>query len=95
MADPIRIVCVRIEGRVQGVSYRAWTQEVAGVLGLSGWVRNRADGTVEALFAGPAEAVGAMLERCRKGPFASRVTAVTIQEEGGEAPAGFEIRSTR
>jgi acylphosphatase len=95
MADPIRVVRVRIEGRVQGVNYRAWTQETAMTLGLAGWVRNRRGGTVEALFAGSAGAVETMLERCRRGPFAARVTDVIIEQEGGEVPAGFEIRSTQ
>jgi acylphosphatase len=95
MADPIRVVRVRIEGRVQGVNYRAWTQETAMSLGLAGWVRNCRGGAVEALFAGVAGAVETMLERCRKGPLAARVAAVTIEQEGGEAPIGFEIKPTR
>ncbi|MCR4376663.1 MAG: acylphosphatase [Rhodospirillales bacterium] len=78
-----------ISGRVQGVWYRAWTAGEADKLGLTGWVRNCADGTVEALFCGPAEKVDVMLARCRKGPPLARVDAVAI--EPAEAPdrAGF------
>ena len=63
-----RAVRVRIEGSVQGVGFRYWTERVATELGLAGWVRNRRDGSVEALFCGPAEDVAEMLERCRDGP---------------------------
>jgi acylphosphatase len=67
---------VLIRGRVQGVGYRAWTEDEALVRGLEGWVRNRRDGTVEAVFSGPAEQVAAMLEVCRRGPWGARVEAV-------------------
>ena len=87
-------VRVRIEGRVQGVGYRYWTEGVAADLGLTGWVRNRRDGSVEALFAGPAADVRQMLDRCREGPPASRVTAVTILEEGEETLVDFEVLQT-
>lgn len=87
-------VRVRIEGRVQGVSYRYWTESVAAELSLTGWVRNRRDGSVEALLAGPADDVRQMLERCRDGPRAAHVTAVTVLEEGAESPSGFEILPT-
>jgi acylphosphatase len=89
-----RTVRVRIAGRVQGVGYRYWTEEMAAALGLTGWVRNRRDGTVEAVFAGPADAVAEMLRCCRQGPRAAEVGAVEVLEEGGAAPAGFELRST-
>ena len=70
-------VCrVVIRGRVQGVGYRAWTEYTALDLGLEGWVRNRRDGTVEALFAGARELVEAMLEACRQGPPGARVAAI-------------------
>jgi acylphosphatase len=59
---------VVIRGRVQGVGYRAWTQYTALDRGLDGWVRNRRDGSVEAVFAGAPEAVAAMIEACRRGP---------------------------
>ena len=89
-----RHISVRIEGRVQGVGYRYWTEGVAADLGLTGWVRNRRDGSVEALFAGPADDVRQMLDRCREGPPASRVTAVTILEEGEETLVNFEVLQT-
>ena len=91
---PIRVVRVRIRGRVQGVSYRAWTAETAEALDLAGWVRNRADGSVEALLAGDPDKIAEMLQRCREGPWGARVREVMIEEEGGEAPDGFDIRPT-
>lgn len=79
MSDTSRHVTVR--GRVQGVGYRAWVEDEATARDLEGWVRNRRDGSVEALFAGPEEAVSAMIAACRRGPSAARVDAV--QEEPG------------
>jgi acylphosphatase len=62
---------------------------------LNGWVRNRADGSVEALFTGEPDAVAMMLERCREGPWAARVKEVVLEEEGGAAPvSGFAIKPT-
>jgi acylphosphatase len=87
-------VRVRIEGSVQGVGFRYWTERVASELGLSGWVRNRRDGSVEALFCGPREDVALMLERCRDGPRSARVAAVEIVEEGGTPPDGFDVLPT-
>jgi len=89
-----RTVRVRIEGRVQGVGYRFWTEEAAGGLGLAGWVRNRRDGSVEALFSGAVNGVAEMLDRCRTGPRAALVESVRILEEGGPAPAGFDVLPT-
>ena len=91
---PIRTVHVLIEGRVQGVYYRAWTQQTARELGLSGWVRNRRDGAVEAVFSGDPAAVGTMLRRCEDGPPDAQVRAVTLISEGGSAPDDFGVRST-
>ena len=68
MSGDVRTVRVRIAGRVHGVGYRYWTEETAIGLALTGWVRNRRDGTVEALFAGEPEDVAEMLRRCRQGP---------------------------
>jgi acylphosphatase len=77
-----RTVHVRVIGRVQGVFYRAWTGQTARALGLAGWVRNRGDGSVEAVFSGSVEAVAAMIEKCRQGPPAARVEKVEILREG-------------
>ena len=63
-----RTVSVRIEGRVQGVYYRAWTDRTARELGLDGTVRNANDGSVEAVFSGPADKVAEMLRLCADGP---------------------------
>lgn len=67
---------VVIRGRVQGVGFRAWTEAAASARALEGWVRNRRDGTVEAVFAGGAGAVAAMLDDCRRGPRGARVDEV-------------------
>ncbi|NYZ16814.1 acylphosphatase [Azospirillum sp. RWY-5-1] len=83
-----------IAGRVQGVWYRGWTVETAVGLGLSGWVRNRSDGTVEALFAGPAEAVDRMVEACRRGPPAAVVRDVATEPAADPGPGRFEQRPT-
>jgi acylphosphatase len=93
-AEDRRSVRVLIEGRVQGVSYRYWTERVARELGLDGWVRNRRDGSVEAVFAGPGGAVEEMLDRCREGPASAAVSSVRIVAEGGDAPDGFEVLPT-
>ena len=74
-------VCRRavIKGRVQGVNYRAWTQARASALGLAGWVRNRLDGSVEAVFQGPQNAVEKMLSDCADGPMHAQVTSVEAE----------------
>ncbi|WP_142848568.1 acylphosphatase [Telmatospirillum sp. J64-1] len=89
-----KTVHVRIEGRVQGVWYRAWTVGEARKLGLSGWVRNRSDGSVEALFQGSSAAVDAMLAACREGPPAARVSAVTVNPAEAYDGTDFEQRAT-
>jgi acylphosphatase len=68
-----------ITGRVQGVGYRDWAMKTGQRLGLSGWVRNRSDGSVEALIAGQETAVGTMVEACRRGPVLARVEAVDVE----------------
>ena len=78
----IRHVVVR--GRVQGVGYRAFVEDEAIRRGLEGWVRNRRDGTVEALFAGPAAAVEAMIADCRRGPYGARVDDIEAREGRAE-----------
>ena len=87
-------VRVLIEGRVQGVGFRYWLIERAGGLGLDGWVRNRRDGAVEAVFAGPADAVAAMLRYCHDGPAFARVARVHEWPETGPVEAGFHAKPT-
>jgi len=74
---------VLIRGRVQGVGYRAWTELAALERKLAGWVRNRRDGAVEAVFAGDSVTVEAMVSACRRGPPAARVD--DLQEQVGHA----------
>jgi acylphosphatase len=73
MAQSIRVV---ITGRVQGVGFRAWVIATASRMGLKGWVRNRSDGSVEAVFSGEEVTVFAMIESCKEGPPASRVDGI-------------------
>lgn len=75
---------VIIRGRVQGVGYRAWTEYSAEGRGLDGWVRNRRDGSVEALFAGEPRIVREMIDLCRQGPPGSRVDAIEEREASSE-----------
>src|SRR5260370_28657887 len=75
----------RIGGRVQGVGYRAWVEHGARAHGLEGWVRNLRDGSVEAVLAGPADAVAEMIALCRRGPSSARVDAVTEEPAGSGA----------
>jgi len=86
MATVIRCT---IHGRVQGVGYRAWTVRNARKLGLTGWVRNTTDGTVEALFAGEPAAVEAMIEGCAQGPLAAKVSKVERMLADIPAPSTF------
>ena len=79
-----------IIGRVQGVGYRAWMVHKAQRLGLSGWVRNRLDGSVEALVAGDIAAVEELLRLCRRGPRMAMV--VSIEEEMADPPEHFGFR---
>ncbi len=67
-----------ISGRVQGVGYRDWAIETGRRLGLTGWVRNRRDGAVEALIVGEEGAVGQMIEACRRGPSLARVDEIDV-----------------
>jgi len=79
-----------ISGRVQGVGYRDWTMTTARRLGLAGWVRNRTDGSVEALIVGDDKAVGEMIDACRRGPIAARVDNVDVEPVDLDVlPQGF------
>ena len=93
---PPRAVRVRVRGRVQGVWFRGWVVDEASVLGLDGWVRNRVDGGVELVVAGPPAAVARMIEACAKGPPAARVDAVEVAEldDLPDLAAGFAQRPT-
>jgi acylphosphatase len=82
-----------IKGLVQGVGYRQWMCAEAGRLGLAGWVRNRRDGTVEAVVDGPAQAVASIIERAHRGPPAARVSEVQVSEVEGRF-SGFDWRPT-
>jgi acylphosphatase len=84
-----RAVRLSIRGRVQGVGYRWWAVRAAEALGLDGWVRNRADGSVELLAVGEPAAVARMTEACRQGPRAAAVTAVEVAEAADEGVPGF------
>ena len=84
---------LRISGRVQGVGFRYSMVEEARLLGLNGWVRNRSDGTVEAVVDGSPPAVDAILAWARRGPPGARVTHVHIAETPGTFE-GFEARQT-
>lgn len=83
-----------ITGRVQGVGYRAWFEEQARALVLSGWVRNRRDGSVEAVIAGPDEAVERMTALARRGPPPALVIEVLVTEHEQAPAAGFTVLST-
>lgn len=92
--DSVRTVHVRVEGRVQGVGYRAWVESTARTMALTGWVRNRRDGSVEIALQGPADRVDEMLRRCEHGPPDAHVTKVEILGEGVGPYNGFEVLPT-
>ena len=84
-----------ITGRVQGVGYRDWVVESAERLGLAGWVRNRVDGSVEAVIVGDDTAVGRMVEACHRGPPLARVDVVDVEPLDLDIlPDGFTRRPT-
>jgi acylphosphatase len=92
----IRTVRATITGVVQGVGYRAFVERQAVMRGLSGWVRNRRDGSVEAVFAGDAAAVDAMLAACHKGPRMAMVEEVAVENVPAlEEPRGFQVLPTQ
>lgn len=94
MAEGDKAVRVRIEGRVQGVWYRGWTVGEATALGLRGWVRNRMDGSVEAVFAGSPGSIDEMVRRCWDGPPAARVTGIRTEDAADPGDGGFRQVST-
>jgi len=92
MTREARRVRVIVRGRVQGVAFRAYTVDAARSAGVTGWVRNRADGSVEAAFEGERGAVDEMLAFVRRGPPAARVSEVEEFDEPLAGDARFEIR---
>jgi acylphosphatase len=94
-----RAVHLSIRGRVQGVGFRAFVEDEAMLRGLRGWVRNRRDGSVEAVAAGPAKDVEALVEVLRRGPPAARVDSVGVEpadpaDFGRTEHANFSVRQT-
>jgi acylphosphatase len=83
---------VVVRGRVQGVFFRAEARARARSLGLTGWVRNLPDGSVEAVFEGPQEAVESMVRWCEDGPAGARVDDVDVMWEQPAGDVGFEVR---
>ncbi len=95
---PMRAAHILVEGLVQGVGFRAWVMQEAIGSGLTGWVRNRRTGAVEAVIAGDVQVVGAMLEQCRRGPQHARVDALYLIADVTDGSLGsfgdFEVRPT-
>jgi acylphosphatase len=85
-------VHVVVRGRVQGVSFRVLTRDRARTRGIAGYVRNRPDGAVEAVFEGAEEAVASLLEWCKRGPAGAAVESVEIAGEAPRGERGFAIR---
>jgi acylphosphatase len=83
---------VHVTGRVQGVFFRAWTQQQANELGVTGWVRNCPDGSVEAHLAGAEAAIQELVERLCDGPPSAVVSRVDLTEVDPEGIGGFEVR---
>ena len=90
-----RAVHVVISGRVQGVGYRAWVAATVSGLGLSGWVRNRRSGEVEAVFSGAADTVEEMLEACKAGPDWARVDKVEVLGAAEVVSGPFDVLPTQ
>lgn len=89
-----RAVHVMVSGRVQGVGFRAWTRRQAATMGLSGWVCNRRNGCVEAVFSGDDATVAAMLVAIHNGPSGSRVDSVVVNEHPAFQTGPFVVRAT-
>ena len=90
----MKTLTVRITGEVQGVGYRAWTEQAARARGLSGWVRNRRDGSVEALVSGADDKVDEMLAYFWQGPTAALVERVTSEPASHPMQLGFRTLPT-
>jgi acylphosphatase len=95
MTNAVLCKKVRIRGRVQGVWFRGWTVEQALQRHLDGWVRNRLDGSVEAVISGPVEMVEEMITACKSGPLMARVDEINTEDEEATPPdPGFTTRET-
>lgn len=93
MSDDVITKHVIITGRVQGVWFRSWTKKKADKLGLNGWVKNRNDGAVEAVFSGTQQNIDAMIKACKSGPPLARVGDVAISPESNPPnEPGFHTR---
>jgi acylphosphatase len=90
----LKSVRLTITGHVQGVGYRAFVEREARALGLTGWVRNRSDGSVETSLHGRVDAVDTMVALCQRGPRAAHVRHVAIGDEIQPPPLSFEVRAT-
>ncbi|AKR57045.1 Acylphosphate phosphohydrolase [Devosia sp. H5989] len=90
----MKAIHVTISGLVQGVGFRAWAEREAVLRNLSGWVRNRRNGTVEAVFAGEAAVVEDMVQACWTGPYSAMVRAVDAQAWSEPVEDRFEVRGT-
>jgi len=86
-----KTVRVQISGQVQGVWFRGWAQQEATRLGLSGWIRNRVDGRVDALFSGVEDDVDQMLDLCWQGPGLAKVKSVEIEQDEPPEQGGFRV----
>jgi acylphosphatase len=85
----VRTVRLIITGRVQGVGYRMWAERTASALGIRGWVRNRADGSVELLAIGEDDAVAQLIEACKRGPRHADVSGVSVSDASDDGSVGF------
>jgi acylphosphatase len=92
MADDTVRRHVTVHGDVQGVFFRETARRKATEAGVSGWIANRSDGTVEAIFEGPPEAVEELVEFCREGPTAATVERAEVSEQEPEGLSGFNVR---
>jgi acylphosphatase len=88
----MKAVQARVSGRVQGVSFRWYTEEKARSLGVGGWVRNEPDGSVLVHAEGEAEAVDALVAWCHEGPTSARVSGVAVREASPTGATTFETR---
>ena len=93
-ADDLTTLRLRIEGSVQGVGYRFFAVDEARKLGLDGWIRNRNDGSVEALVSGPTKQVEGFVAICMRGPSGARVSNVDMHAAEAPAERGFRTRAT-